>query len=528
MSVQARNCYLIEVTPAIDDAGTLETFLFSSEGWATSPSDTPANTLVQARLDQPGNFRRELFSGNRTTGAVRPSYGECTLINSDGGLDDFARYGFDGRAFTLSHGPVGGSYPGDFTVLLRATLRGATFDLRRVHLIIRDRMELLDRPLSQDTFAGTGSEEGTSELTGKRKPLAFGLLRSVRPQLLSQASLLYSIGAPPSGKVARALYTTDGQGTPLSYSLGQTPPLAAYASSVADLLAATIDPGYYWMYPPLGLIRVGSQPAIDLTTSVSVEATAGGTLLAEVGTILEQMATAAGIPSIDAGDVATVDAATANLYGYHVGNDETALSAMSKVASSAFVWFGVGADDVLHMGVIASPSGTPVAELRAHDVRSVERLDGGDVNRLLPVWRATARCSHNDAPQSAFAGAASQWARDWYRDEWPGKVIDEDATVLDKHLYAPEMSVDVYGGTATGTPNSDGGAAAQAMALYGVERELVRVDMALRADQFARYEIGAVLSLKYPRYGWAAGKLFLVVAIDANFGTNKISLTLWG
>lgn len=517
------NVYVIEVTPAIDAAGTLQTFLFSSDGWATLPTDTPENTLVQARLDQPGNFRRELFSGNKTTGAVRPSFGECTLINTDGALDEFARYGFDGRAFTISYGPSGGAYPAEFTPLLKATLRGATFDMQRVHLIIRDRMELLDRPISQATFAGTGNEEGTTELTGKRKPLAFGGLRNVRPMLLSQTALLYSMGAPPPGLEVTSSRIADGMGTSMDTAFHQFSPTSAwYAPSVADLMSASISPGYVWVYKPLGIFRLGSHPAIDLTCAVDVSGTAG------LGTMLQQMAASAGVTTVDAGDVSAIDAAKPDVFGYHVDDDETALSAMGKVASSAFCWFGMGADDVLHMGVFDEPSGTPVVELRSHDITAIEKLDGGDANRLIPIWRATARCSHNNAPMTTFAGSCPEWYREWFKAEWPGSVVSSDASIKDKHLYADEMTIDVYGGEMYGNPNTDGGAAATAMALYGIDRELVRVDMPLQPQKFTLFEIGAVVSLKFPRYQWGTGKLFRIVAIDADFGRNKVSLTIWG
>ena len=46
MSVQVRNVYIVEVSAAIDDAGTTQTFLFSGEGWATLPTDTP---VISAR-----------------------------------------------------------------------------------------------------------------------------------------------------------------------------------------------------------------------------------------------------------------------------------------------------------------------------------------------------------------------------------------------------------------------------------------------------------------------------------------------
>ena len=56
-------CYVIEITAAIDDAGTTTTLLLTDgEGWTTKPTDTPANTHVMPRIKQAANYRRDLFA----------------------------------------------------------------------------------------------------------------------------------------------------------------------------------------------------------------------------------------------------------------------------------------------------------------------------------------------------------------------------------------------------------------------------------------------------------------------------------
>lgn len=532
MTNQNRYTYVVEVSPAINSAGDTKTFLFSWEGWATKPTDSPSNTLVLARLDQPGNIRMEMYSGNRTVGEVRPTFGECTLINSDGYLDEFANYGFDGREFVVRYGLAGDDYPSNFITILKATLRGAVFDMQRVRLVVRDRMELLDRPLSQTTFLGTGNEEGTAELTGTRKPVSFGRVRSVRPQLLNQSSLLYSVGLPSPGKWNHALYVTDGQGTGLTPAWSQSPnPLGLYANSVTELLSATINPGAYWTCPSLGLVRLGSQPAIDLTCSVKQTVSNqawSGTETNKLGTILKEMAEMAGITNISEEDVANVNSSRSdNIYGYHISDDETCLSAMSNIASSASVWFGMGVDDVLHMGVFSPPFGTPSIVLNAHNMLSVEKLDGGDTNKLVPVWRVTAQCSCNYAEQTSFAGSCPEWFRVWYRKKWPGSIVVSN-TVKTKHPFADEITVSVYGGEITGDPNVDGGAALNALQLYGVERELLSIEIPFTTSNLSKVGIGSTVLLKFPRYGWDNGKLFNVVATDINMGSQKITITVWG
>ena len=87
---------VVEIETTIDAIGTVETHYYSTSGFSTKPTDTPANTYVAPRLKSAGNFRRELFSGTRVTGSVRPSFGEIVLFNNDAGLDDWLGYGVSG------------------------------------------------------------------------------------------------------------------------------------------------------------------------------------------------------------------------------------------------------------------------------------------------------------------------------------------------------------------------------------------------------------------------------------------------
>ena len=80
--------FVAEITAAIDSSGTTQTFYITSgNGFVTKPSDTPSDTSVYPRLIDPGTYRRELFSGGKTFGAVVPSYGSVTIANADGLFD---------------------------------------------------------------------------------------------------------------------------------------------------------------------------------------------------------------------------------------------------------------------------------------------------------------------------------------------------------------------------------------------------------------------------------------------------------
>ena len=97
--------FVAEINVAVDDIGTLQThYACSGEGFATRPGDTPANTPIPPTLLDPGSLRREMFSGDRPFGAVRPAFGEVSMYNGDGRYDAWEHHGFDGRDFVLRWG----------------------------------------------------------------------------------------------------------------------------------------------------------------------------------------------------------------------------------------------------------------------------------------------------------------------------------------------------------------------------------------------------------------------------------------
>lgn len=520
---------VVEVDAAIDAAGTVQKFLFGEEGWTTRPTDTPANTWVMPRLIQAANYRRELFSGSRTFGPVRPAFGECKLANPDGQLDEFARYGFDGRAYTIRVGPRGADYPEGFITVLTATMKCALFELSEslgaVRLLLRDQLVGLDKPLASAVFAATGGVEGTAiSAQGARKPLAFGTSFSIAPRLIDENNLIYHVGLPPAGFGTFVLRVQDGGENIVPY-----PAAFTEQADYAALLALPVPAGSYGRCSALGLVKLGLKPTFQLTCSATVTdvVTHTDATASLLGNILKHMALAAGVApgAINAADVAAVNAARTGSYGYWVGDEETALSAMSKIANSASVWTCFDALGVLRMGVFSAPSGTPAFSFTHNNVTKLQRLDSEESS--VPIWKVTARSSFTRAPQANFAASVPAWYAQWYDREWPLETPATTPSILTKHPGAGEMMVDVYTGT-YGVRAGDAGEAGRRLALYGVARDTVQVTAPLTQELLESLDLGEVAELRYPRFGWDAGKPMCTVAIAVNLDAMRADITLWG
>lgn len=160
---------------AIDDNGDPVVELATNgPGWRTRPTDTPANQHIAPTMDNPGTYRREMFSGNRAFGAVRPSFGAATFLNRDGRYDYMRTYGFDGQSYTVYWGEHGAEFPSQFTVAFKCVATAGEVDFETMTLRLGDRMRFLQKPILGDTFAGTGGLEGGDDLTGKPKQRIFG------------------------------------------------------------------------------------------------------------------------------------------------------------------------------------------------------------------------------------------------------------------------------------------------------------------------------------------------------------------
>ena len=110
----AKKKYLVILKPYDFDTSGEVSLYFSGEGFVTSPTDTPANTLFEPRLVEPISFSRSMFSSGKIGGFSVPGFGELILTNADGGLDDFATYAWDGRSVEVKVGEAGGEVDPNF------------------------------------------------------------------------------------------------------------------------------------------------------------------------------------------------------------------------------------------------------------------------------------------------------------------------------------------------------------------------------------------------------------------------------
>lgn len=509
--------YLAEITaydPAISGERVLR---YATEGYVTSPSETPPNTFYEPRIQQPALMRRDAFSGKTTGGESRVGYGEMVLVNNDGGLDGLMDYGFDGRQIILRLGEPGAAYPGGFTTVLTGTMEQATFEWDKISVRLRDRQAELDKPVQTALYAGNNSlpnglEGMSDDLKGKPKPRVYGQTLNVSPPCVNTARQIYQVNDGAVASVAAV------------YDRGMALATGADYTSQSDMETNAPAAGAYRAWPTGGYFRLGASPAGQITADVTQGATAADRTAAQVVKTIVTGPGGIAAGDVSAADIAALDTANSAVIGIWLPDGGNIRAALDQICQSVGAWWGFDRAGQLRLRRLDLPSGAPAATLTVDEIIKIERTVSGDSGRGVPAWRVSVGHSQNHTVQgSDIAGAVTDARRAWLR-EARRTAASEDAAVKTLHPLAPDLVFDSLFVTESAAQTE----AARRLALHKTRRDTYIVRARLDAELAASIDLGAVVELMLARFGLAAGKLFAVIGLQTDLRVNALDLTLWG
>lgn len=507
--------FAIEITAAIDAAGTLTTFYLSSGDFSTRGGDTPEHVAFNAALLDPGSIASTAFGDGRTGGGTRLSLGEIRVANADGGFDGWLNYSFDGRPVTIRRGDSG-SYPADHTTMFTGTTEALTVNRREVIVRLRDKQLIFDKPILTNLYGGTnvlpnGLDGTADDLAGKPKPRLLGRCRNVSPPCVNTSKQVYQVNDGPIASIEavydRAFALTRG---------------VDHANSGA-LMAASPAAGDYDTCLAEGLIRLGDDPEGEVT----VDATEGPAAVDRTAAaMLTTLALEAGVSS---GDLASADFAAfvtdapATLGVWISGSGETYSQVMDRIAASVGAFYAFDPAGLLRVGRLIEPAGEPVLDIAEYDVlEPFERRPARDGD--IPTWRVAVRHSRVWTVQTSdIAGGVDAARRALVGAEYRSQVA-EDAAVKDQFLLAGEETIDTLLATEADAANE----AARRLALRKVRRDFFDVGLPASRVMAAGLKLTSVVRLTHPRFGLSAGRLFIVLGIRLDLARNRATLTLWG
>jgi|SaaInlLV_10m_DNA_2_1039722.scaffolds.fasta_scaffold00556_8 hypothetical protein len=149
----AKRNYLIELDAYNLATEKLETLYYSTGGFTTSPTDTPANTYYESRVKSALSMSRNMYSPGSIGGRSIPSFGTIKLMNTDGDLDFLNDYSLNGRDIKVKIGD-GSSYDTFFNIFV-GTMDQIEWSAVEVLIKIRDFQHKLDKPIEEEVYVGT-------------------------------------------------------------------------------------------------------------------------------------------------------------------------------------------------------------------------------------------------------------------------------------------------------------------------------------------------------------------------------------
>lgn len=526
-----RHRLVAEITIVVDAIGTEQTFLFATSGFTTLPTDTPANTTVSARLHNPGNVSRELFSGARVAGGVRPSFGVVELLNSDGALDAWLQYGTSNGRVVLRWGAEGAAYPSAYTLVYRALIYSLSADFDAVRLVLRDRSHLLDNPFVSATFTGAGAREGYVP-AGRRKHLVLGEPGLTPVQLLDATrGIVYVQANAADSRVHRGLapYALYDGGNKLIHQAAKStwsafvadaPATGYYTTYVGDADSAatsgdTTGPVFYrYGGTPVGELRARSAGYLLNSSNDTLRPWRFSDLLARAGI---DTALAAGSTNFALGS-------------RWLGGSDTYAAVANDCARALQVAWGFTQNDAPFAFALKDPADTTDAAdtvqftFTKHNSRGFRRVPIQGME--APVWQVV--CNAGEVWPTVVNNSATAETRAEMTRQWPYVSFSASAeAVRTAHPGAISDEVVLVGRYFT-TRDEQQAFGDRYLTLYGGRRDLVELVCVQFDAETLAIELHDKVQLLLDRFACSPARTFRVIGITQDLQRREIAFRLWG
>jgi hypothetical protein len=488
-NVQLR--YLAFLNPYDISQGAVEPFFFSGEGFISSPTDTPPNTLFLPRLIEPISFTRSMFDQGRVGGKTSIGFGNLVLSNGDGELDQFADYAWDSRPVEIRVGEAGADLDFYFTIFTGES-KTIEFDDDVVTVVLRDRQDDFTVDFPPNVYGGAGVSDN---IAGQPKPLCFGEVYNISPVLVDSDNLVYQVH--------------DGQIQSVD---------AVYEGGVE--LTLNTD---YSVNTTTGEITLTSDPENPITADVK-GAAPGGSYIQTVASIIQEIVTTYGGLSdpadLNTQSFADLDSANSSTVGVFVPDSTDILDVLDELINTVGGFYGFGRDGKFFVGVLDLPTGAGLTVDSNFDQTNIIELIR--LASAVPNYRFRVQYEKNytQLSEGDFGPGISRSRRDYLLRKGKYEVV-EDASIQTPYPNSKELVVDgLFAESADALAEAN-----RLSAIYNEQREVYRIRV---KTQPYTLELNDIVEITFDRYNLTSGKSFRVISVTEDAATNEVELELWG
>jgi len=497
------------------------TLCYSTHGYVSGPTESPANTYWDNRIIQGGNFQRTMFQNEQTFGRTQLGFGELVLANFDGGLDALLDYSFGGRQIIIRLADVNPGVIPTWTVIIDGLIEQAEFSWQQVRFRVRDKQLSIAKPLQQVRYGGTnvlpaGLDGVAGDLKGRPKPLVYGQVFNAPAPCVNTTRKIYQLH---DGSALQSVDAVYNRGAALTAG-------AAYASQ-ADMETTAPAAGQYrvWNSAAGCFVRLADNTQGTLTFDATQGAAAANRTAAQLWSQVLQKAGVA-VGGISAADITALDTAAPFPCGVYVpdNRDVSAIDVLDMLAMSVGAWYGVDTAGTFRIAQVALPNiANSVGTLTTVQIVNIERVSSKDAGAGMPAWKIKLGYQRIWFTQEDLTNAVTEVRKEFLSQEYR-RVEASDAAVLTANPTSPELEID----TVLVSDANASTEAARRLTIYKQRRDFYRVTVRVDPALAAVFDLGRTVTLQVNRFGMNSGKAFLITGIQADMRQYLFTLTLWG
>lgn len=452
----------------------------SNRAFISGPIDSPAHAAYDDIIVGVPRFSSQL--SELFTGKSLPTWGDIEIINESGSRDSWLSDSWDGRAVRLYMGDPDWS-KSDY----RRVLDGTIGDIHapapnRLALKLRDKTWAMNVPIQTNLIGGSTANKD------QPKPLCFGQCFNVEPLLIVAATHQYQVH---DGAI-EAITAVRDNGLAV-----------AYTTDIAT-----------------GTFTLSAAPAGRITADVK-GAKPGGIYLTKCADIVNHIVTTRTqltADDIDATNFSAFNTIAPQTLGIYIRNRENVIPVLDELASAVGGFWTFSRDGFLRLGRLDAPSGSPVLELEADDIRERQFACTG---RVLPIKTLRLGYARNYTPQTdGLAGAVTETNRALYSAEHQ-VAIATNAGIETTHLLArsPDLEPTLFADATEAATE-----ASRRATLFSQVRGVYEIGVWTAP---LRVNLGEVVKVTHPRFGFAAGAPAVVVGLDEEPARGRVTLRVW-
>lgn len=449
----------------------------STVAYTTLPTDSPANRVYSPVVSGGVAFTETL----PLDGSATLSVGDIELNNDDGLLDSWLDDIWVNKPIRIYIGDVSW-VRADFRLIFTGIVDNINSRAaNRLNIALRDKLQRLNTPVSETLLGGTTPNKD------RLIPLCFGEVHNVEPLLVDPATLKYKV----HGSAIERLIEVRDNGVPVSIN------------------ESLIDGTFTLVAQQAGTITCSVQGDKPTTYSNRIADTITR-LVTGYGKVSDRLTTA----DIDTAQFAAFNAAHPQPVGVYLNDRSNVIEVCQQLASSVGAQISMSREGLLRLLKITLPAtGTPLVVTPSDYVaKSLEITERVDVKAAIKVGYCK-----NYTTQTGLNTGLPASHKDLFMQEYLS-VTAKNQSVADTYKLNTEP---VQTDTLLLTESDATAEANRLLTLWQQPRTVYKF---VGYSHLLTVPLGQALTLVSPRFGLSEGKTGIVVGIQSDWVSRRVTI----